>query len=65
MANKLGSFIRSKFPDFLGFCVVEAVIYYFNGPRGNFTTGFPALFVLWLFYDWMSRRTSYPEQPQQ
>ena len=42
MANKTVSFIRRKFPYVLGFCIVESLIYYFNGPRGNFTTGFPA-----------------------
>jgi hypothetical protein len=61
---KVVSFIRSKFPYFLGFCIVEALIYYFNGPRGNFTTGFPALFAVYLYYAWMSLSTSYPEQHQ-
>ncbi len=61
----MGSFIRGKLPYVLGFCIVEALIYYFNGPHGNFTTGFPALFALWLYYDWMSRGTHYPEQHQE
>ena len=57
-------FVRSKFPYFLGFGVVEAMIYYFNGPRGNFTTGFLGLFVLWLYYSWTSRDL-YPDQGQE
>lgn len=65
MANKVVSFIRSKFPYFLGFCVLETLMYYLNGPRGNFTTGFPAIFVIWLYYSWMSRGSYYPERPHE
>lgn len=64
MTNQAVSFVRSKFPYFLGFCIVEALIYYFNGPKGNFTTGFLGLFILWLYYSWMSRG-SYPDQRQE
>ena len=64
MTNGAVSFVRSKFPYFLGFGIVEAMIYYFNGPRGNFTTGFLALFVLWLYYSWTSRGL-YPDQRQE
>ena len=53
--SNVGSFIRQKYPYFLGFCIVEAVMYYFNGPTGNFTTGFLGLFAIWVYYSWMSR----------
>ena len=58
------SFIRRKFPYFLGFCIIEACIYYFNGPTGNFTTGFLGLFTIWVYYSWMSRGL-YPDQGQE
>jgi hypothetical protein len=61
MTNKAVCFIRSKFPYFLGFCIIEALTYYFNGPTGNFTTGFLGLFVVWLYYSWISRE---PHQEQ-
>jgi hypothetical protein len=48
-------FLREKYPYLLGFLVIEAGIYYFNGPAGNFTTGFLGLFAIWIFYSWMSR----------
>ena len=53
--NNAVAFIRRKWPYFIGFGVVEAGIFYFNGPTGNFTTGFPAFFFAWLFYSWMAR----------
>jgi hypothetical protein len=53
--NHAATFIRTKYPYFLGFGIVEAIIYYFNGPTGNFTTGFLGLFAIWLYYVWMSR----------
>jgi hypothetical protein len=56
MLNNVGSFVRGRYPYFLGFCVVEALIYYFNGPTGNFTTGFLGLFVIWIYYSWMSKK---------
>ena len=43
-------------PYLLGFAVIEAGIYTFNGPTGNFTTGFLGLFAIWVFYAWMSPR---------
>ena len=49
------SFLRRKYPYFLGFAIIEGLLYYFNGPTGNFTTGFLGLFTLWLFYVWMSK----------
>jgi hypothetical protein len=55
MLNSAASFIRTKYPYILGFCIVEAIIYYFNGPTGNFTTGFLGLFTVWVFYSLMSR----------
>ena len=51
----MGSFIRDKYPYFLGFAIIEAIIYYFNGATGNFTTGFLGLFAIWLYYSWMSK----------
>jgi hypothetical protein len=53
--SNVGSFLREKYPYFLGFGIVEAIIYYFNGPTGNFTTGFLGLFVIWIYYSWMSK----------
>ena len=47
-------FLREKYPYLLGFAVIEAGIYYFNGPTGNFATGFLGLFAIWVFYVWMS-----------
>ena len=48
-------FLREKYAYILGFVIIEAGVYYFNGPTGNFTTGFLGLFGVWLFYAWMSR----------
>jgi hypothetical protein len=53
--NNAVTFIHRKWPYFIGFGVVEAGIFYFDGPTGNFTTGFPAFFCAWLFYRWMAR----------
>ena len=55
MSNNAGSFIRKKYPYLLGFCIIEAGIYYLNGPTGNFTTGFLGLFAIWIYYSWMSK----------
>jgi hypothetical protein len=55
MSNGVVSFIRSKYPYFLGFAIIEAMIFYFNGPTGNFTTGFLGLFTIWVFYSLMSK----------
>jgi len=55
MLNRAVSFIRSRYPYILGFCVVEAGMYYFNGPTGNFTTGFLGLFAIWIYYSWTIR----------
>ncbi len=55
MLNNAVAFIRRNYPYILGFSVIEAAIYYFNGPTGNFTTGFLGLFAIWLYYGWMSR----------
>jgi hypothetical protein len=56
MVKKVTSFISKRHPYFLGFCVIEAGIYYFNGPTGNFTTGFLGLFTVWIYYAWMSSK---------
>ena len=56
MLNNVVSFIRRRYPYILGFCVVEAGIYYFNGPTGNFNTGFLGLFAIWIYYSWMSKQ---------
>ena len=50
------NFLSSKLPYFIGFAIIEAGIYYFNGPTGNFTTGFAGIFAIWLYYDLMTRR---------
>ncbi len=55
MLSRASLFVRTKYPYILGFCVIEAALYYFNGPTGNFTTGVLALFVIWIYYSWMSR----------
>jgi hypothetical protein len=56
MLSNVASFVRKRYPYFLGFCVVEAGIYYFDGPTGNFTTGFLGLFIIWIYYSWMSKQ---------
>ena len=58
MLNRVISFVQNKYPYILGFFVIEAGIYYFNGPTGNFNTGLLSLFAIWLYYNWMSK-----EQP--
>lgn len=55
MLNSAITFVREKYGYILGFLIIEAGIYYFNGPAGQFTTGFLGLFAVWLFYAWMSR----------
>ena len=45
MRSGVATFLREKYPYFVGFAVIEAGIYYFNGPTGNFTTGFLGLFA--------------------
>jgi len=44
------TFFKQKYPYLLGFAVIEAGIYYFEGATGNFFTGFLGLFALWIFY---------------
>lgn len=56
MMGNVASFIRRKYPYFLGFLIIEGGIYYFNGSTGQFTTGFLGLFTIWIYYSWMSRR---------
>jgi len=53
--NNLVAFTRRKYPYLLGFGAIEAAIYYFDGPTGNFTTGFLGLFIVWIYYSWMSK----------
>ncbi len=55
MLNNVVSFIRKKYPYILGFCIIEAGIYYFDGPTGNFSTGFLGLFAIWFYYSWISK----------
>jgi hypothetical protein len=55
MLNSMRSLLRAKFPYFLGFAIIESGIYYFDGPTGNFTTGFLGLFAIWIYYGLMSR----------
>jgi hypothetical protein len=55
LLGSAASFLREKYPYLLGFAAIEGGIYYFNGPTGNFTTGFIGLFAIWIFYAWMSR----------
>ena len=50
------SFLRAKYPYFLGLCIVEAGLYYFDGPVGNFSTGLLALFAIWIYYAWISKK---------
>jgi len=56
MLNNAVSFIRKKYPYLLGFCIIESGIFYFNGPTGNFTTGFLGIFTIWAYYSWMTRK---------
>lgn len=55
MLSGVSTFLREKYPYLLGFALIEAGIYYFNGATGNFTTGFLGLFAIWIFYSLMSR----------
>ena len=48
--NGVVTFLREKYPYLLGFAVIEAGVYYFEGAAGNFFTGFLGLFALWIFY---------------
>jgi hypothetical protein len=50
------SLLRKKYPYLLGLCVVEAGLYYFDGPTGNFTTGLLGLFTIWIYYSWISNK---------
>lgn len=54
LLGSAATFLREKYPYLLGFCAIEGGIYYFNGPTGNFTTGFLGLFAIWIFYALMS-----------
>jgi hypothetical protein len=49
------NFLERKLPYLIGFAIIEAGIYYFNGPTGNFNTGFLGIFTIWLYYSWMTR----------
>jgi hypothetical protein len=49
------NFIRKRWPYIIGFLIIEAGIYYFNGAKGNVTTGFLGIFTIWLYYAWMTR----------
>ena len=53
--GRIATFVRRKFPYFIGFAIIEVGIYYFNGLTGNFITGFLGIFVIWLYYAWMTR----------
>ncbi len=53
--DRISNFVRQKYGYFVGFAIIEAGIYYFNGPTGNFTTGFLGIFTIWLYYSWMTR----------
>jgi hypothetical protein len=55
MLSSFGSFLRTKCPYFIGFGIIESGIYYFDGPTGNFTTGFLGLFAIWIYYSWMTK----------
>jgi len=55
MRNDVTLFLRRKSPYLLGFALIEATLYYFDGVAGDFITGLPALFALWVFYSLMSR----------
>ena len=55
MWNGLTLFLRREYPYLLGFALIEAVLFHFDGFAGNFITGLPALFALWVFYSLMSR----------
>jgi hypothetical protein len=55
MFSNVALFIRRKYPYIAGFCVIEAGMYYFGGPAGDFNTGFLGLFAIWIYYSWISR----------
>jgi hypothetical protein len=56
MAKNVIAFIRNKYPYFVGFLIIEAGIYYINGPNGNFMTGALGLFIVWIYYSWTIRK---------
>jgi len=56
MFNNIALFIRKRYPYILGFCAVEAGMYFFGGLSGNFITGLLGLFAIWIYYSWMSQK---------
>jgi hypothetical protein len=52
------SFLRKRYPYLLGFLIIESGIYYFDGPTGNFTTGFLGIFIIWAYYSWMTKNSA-------
>ena len=57
------NFFRRKWPYLLGFAILEALMYYLQGPRGNFFTGIAGMFTIWAFYSWTIRNqeNDFPE----
>ncbi len=53
--NLVVTFFYKKWPYFIGFGVVEGLMYYFKGTTGNFSTAFPIFFIGWLYYNWIAR----------
>ena len=53
--NLVVTFFYKKWPYFIGFGVVEGLMYYFKGATGNFSTAFPIFFIGWLYYNWIAR----------
>ena len=50
------AFFRKRSPYIAGFCALEALIYYLEGSRGDFSTGFLCLFAVWIYYSWLSKK---------
>jgi hypothetical protein len=53
--NGVVTFFNKKWPYFIGFGVVEGLMYCFKGATGNFSTAFPIFFIGWLYYSWIAR----------
>jgi hypothetical protein len=49
------NFFREKWPYFIGFAILEAVMYYLNGTRGQFLFGIAGMFTIWMYYAWTIR----------
>jgi hypothetical protein len=52
------NFVLRKWPYILGFGIIEAGVYYFNGAKGNVTTGLLGMFAVFAYYAWSTRNNA-------